>query len=224
MKDQYDYIEKYAGNAPVASMISGGGCSLDYAQQKGMKHTRFLVSEVPYYVNPKVADMSLTEHSYLEAVLTGSKRALDDFKFCSCICKQMEGKMKTDNPFYLAAYEQCSIEDRFDAKCKQAVATINPATKATVSQLFDLHFSHRFYSNLCIVLMRRACEWELSNGEHSETEKKMVKDAKENLYARECENLRFMESEISYTTIPIQHLVKIQLESGLLYAMFIHEN
>lgn len=41
---------------------------------------------------------------------------------------------------------------------------------------------------------------------------------------RETDNLDEMERQIPYSVIPIQNLVKVQLESGLLYAQYIQDH
>ena len=47
--------------------------------------------------------------------------------------------------------------------------------------------------------------------------------AKEKAEIRETENLAWMEQSIDYDVIPIRNLVKVQLESGLLYAQYIKQ-
>ena len=58
-KDNYDYLEKFMPDTPTASLMSGGGCSYEYANRDGGS-TQILVTEMPYYVDERVSDTSLT--------------------------------------------------------------------------------------------------------------------------------------------------------------------
>lgn len=49
----------------------------------------------------------------------------------------------------------------------------------------------------------------------------LLNEAKKMLTERENINLSRMEEDIIYSVIPIPNLVKVQLESGLLYAQYI---
>ena len=93
---------------------------------------------------------------------------------------------------------------------------------ATVCQEFDNLLTTRFYSNLSIVLLRRACQEELKKPDLAPEVRDQLEKAADSLYNKECENLAAMEKLFHYKAIPIAHLVKVQLECGLLYADYVH--
>lgn len=223
LSDNYDYLETYIPNTPTEQMISGGGCCFDYVRKVNSKKTHFIVAEVPYYTNLNTSNTNLTEKLYLDELLKGSKKVLEDYQFCNDLCRELQSYMKVENKFYYAAYEQSSVKNRVEAMRKHAIDTIDPLKKATVAQLFDLRCTNRFYSNLCIVLLRRACDYELNSNQNTKASINILTKARAKLYDRECENIKYMEEKIKYDILPIRDLIKIQLESGLLYAKYIQE-
>ena len=73
------------------------------------------------------------------------------------------------------------------------------------------------------MLLRRACEEEARSAQLSAQARETLEKAAQKLYDKECENLDEMERLFDYKAIPISHLVKVQLECGLLYAGYVHD-
>lgn len=222
-KDNYDYLEKFMPDKPAAQLMNGGGCSFEYANRDGELHSRILVTEMPYYSDPRVSDIGLSDRTRREVVLEGCELALEDYHFWKPVYDRICRLMSMDNPFYLAAKERCGLDISLEAKKKWAMQEASMEETATVCQVFDNLLSSRFYSNLSIVLLRRACDFELENSVLEPAQIKILQDARNGLYEKECANLDFLERELDYTAIPIAQLVKVQMECGLLYAQYVHD-
>ncbi len=219
--DNYDYLEKFMPDQPAEKLMNGGACSVEYAARDSAR-VQSLVTEMPYFMDPRVSDTSLSDRSRREVVLESCEQALADFAFWKPVYDQVAGYMQPDNQCYLAAKERSGMGNNISAKQNWAKSEPSMSEPATVCQVFDNLLSDRFYSNLNIVLLRRACEEELKRDDLAEEAKKVLENARETLYDKECENLEFLESRLSYTALPISHLVKVQLECGLIYAEYVH--
>ena len=99
---------------------------------------------------------------------------------------------------------------------------------ASMAEIFDNLQAAKFYNGLYLGLTVRTCEYEIErlrqqkNKEEIAMSKLMETCEKgEQFLKKYCENL---ECELDYTAIPIQKLVRIQVESGLLVANYIREN
>lgn len=91
---------------------------------------------------------------------------------------------------------------------------------ATVSEMFDNDMVTKFYNFLSTGLSLRACEFELDKIK-SNTEsigKKELENAHLELLKELEYNCNYLEKNLKYRALPIQTLVKIQLESGLIVA------
>lgn len=220
-KDNYDYLEKFMPDTPTASLMSGGGCSYEYANRDGGS-TQILVTEMPYYVDERVSDTSLTSRSRRQVILESCAVAQEYFSVWKPVFDRLEKFFSADNQFYLAVRERVGMESHSAAKMEWARSDPEMEKPATVCQEFDNLLATRFYSNLSIVLLRRACQEELKKPDLAPDVRGQLEKAADSLYNKECENLAAMEKLFHYKAIPIAHLVKVQLECGLLYADYVH--
>ena len=159
-KDNYDYLEKFMPDTPTASLMSGGGCSYEYANRDGGS-TQILVTEMPYYVDERVSDTSLTSRSRRQVILESCAVAQEYFSAWKPVFDRLEKFFSADNQFYLAVRERVGMESHSAAKMEWARSDPEMEKPATVCQEFDNLLTTRFYSNLSIVLLRRACQEEL---------------------------------------------------------------
>ena len=219
--DNYDYMETFMPDQPAETLMNGGACSVEYAGRDG-RRVHSLVTEMPYFMDPRVSDTSLSDRSRREVVLKSCERAMEDFAFWKPVFDEVSAYMHPENQCYLAAKERSNMGNGITAKQNWAKSEPSMSKPATVCQVFDNLLSDRFYSNLSIVLLRRACEEELKRDDVPAKAKKVLENARETLYHKECENLEFLESRLSYTALPIRDLVKVQLECGLIYAEYVY--
>ncbi len=201
--------------------MSGGACSFEYAK-KYNPNVRMLVSEVPYFSNPAVSDTSLSDLKRRDVLIDGYTDYLNDIYYIKPIYQKINHLFSDSNQFYLAVKERIEMSESTQANLKQLKSNNQYNTFATKSQVFDSLHTLKFYSNLSVVLCRRACAEELvTNTTLSPDQIHLLNEAKKMLTERENINLSRMEEDIIYSVIPIPNLVKVQLESGLLYAQYI---
>ena len=222
-RDNYDYLEKFMPDKPTPTLLTGGGCSYEYANRNGDTAARILVTEMPYYIDPRVSDTSLSDRTRRDAILEGCAVTQRDIDFWKPIFDEAEPFLSADNQFYLAVRERIGMAEHTAAKIEWARTDPAMEKQATVCQVFDNLLSSRFYSNLSIVLLRRACGEEARSAQLSAQARETLEKAAQKLYDKECENLDEMERLFDYKAIPISHLVKVQLECGLLYAGYVHD-
>lgn len=219
--ERYDYMEKNLPGHNAEVYMSGGACSFEYAK-KYNPNVRMLVSEVPYFSNPAVSDTSLSDLKRRDVLIDGYTDYLNDIYYIKPIYQKINHLFSDSNQFYLAVKERIEMSESTQANLKQLKSNNQYNTFATKSQVFDSLHTLKFYSNLSVVLCRRACAEELvTNTTLSPDQIHLLNEAKKMLTERENINLSRMEEDIIYSVIPIPNLVKVQLESGLLYAQYI---
>ena len=201
--------------------MKGGACSFEYARKYNLQ-VRILVSEVPYFSNATVSDTSLSDLKRKDVLISGYTTYLNDLNYIRPVYDKLKDTFSDSNQFYLAVKERLEMSESVQANLNQLNSSDAYDTFATNSQVFDGLNTMKFYSTLSLVLCRRACEEELAiNSSLSSSQIADLKEARELLAARETSNLTEMEKQIPYSVIPIQNLIKVQLESGLLYAQYI---
>lgn len=221
-RDQYDYLEKKLPGHNAEDFVRGGACSFEYAKNYN-QNVRMLVSEVPYFSNPCVADTSLTDVKRKNSLINGYKIYLKDVETLKLIYEDVKHLFSTSNQFFLAVKERVEMSDSIWANLCEIEKSDKYDTLATKSQVFDSENTMKFYSNLSLSLFRRACKEEIDNNPMLSSDQiNKIKKAKEKVEVCEKKNLSAMENSIDYDVIPISNLVKVQLESGLLYAQYIN--
>ena len=158
-------------------------------------------------------------------LISGYTTYLNNLNYIRPVYDKLKNIFSDSNQFYLAVKERLEMSKSVQANLKELNNSDVYDTFATNSQVFDSLNTMKFYSTLSIVLCRRACEEELAiNAGLSFSQIAELKEAQEHLSKRETDNLDEMERQIPYSVIPIQNLVKVQLESGLLYAQYIQDH
>lgn len=223
-QDNYDYMGKHLLGHNAESYMKGGACSFEYAQ-KYNPQVRILVSEVPYFSNATVSDTSLSDLKRKDVLISGYTTYLNNLNYIRPVYDKLKNIFSDSNQFYLAVKERLEMSKSVQANLNELNNSDVYDTFATNSQVFDGLNTMKFYSTLSLVLCRRACEEELAiNAGLSFSQIAELKEAQEHLSKRETDNLDEMERQIPYSVIPIQNLVKVQLESGLLYAQYIQDH
>lgn len=224
LKARYDYYEEFLPNGKPEESLSGGCCSVEYAKEYVVPDVRMLVTEVPYYSNPVIASTRLTSVKRRDAVKAGYELYLEDLKFVQSAYEQVKELFAAENQFHLAVKERLSSINSLEAGLQKLEADTKEDPFATESQVFSSGQNMKFYSNLSLVLFRRACEEELQREQENKKEcSALLIAVRDKVWAREQANLEYMEKHIEYETIPIANLVKLQLECGLLYAQYIQD-
>lgn len=215
-KDMYEYYAKFAGASPE-KFINFGTSSDDYANTVG--NTCSLVCELPYFYDSRIHDESLSGIQRRDAILKNCDNTQKTIGFLSEQLDDVRSFLSNDNPFYAALGGFVDIMLKETAtKAEWARNEHKLEGPAKVSELFDNLYVSQFYNLLFWGLFVRTNEYELAQPEKDAVSAEKLQHAfrvSEEELQRQVSRL---EAELSYSTIPIRTLVRIQLESGLLAA------
>lgn len=221
--EAYDFTEKFSGQTPN---ITNGTSSSDYALKKANCVT--LLAELPYFFDPRVEDMTEGDKSRKEAILQNVEMNKAHFSRLKNMLDEVRPFITEKNPFVKLVNEviQYVIEGS-EAKIKWASGSPEFEKPAKVSEIFDNLQTAKFYNALYLGLSLRTCEYEMERLMREESKDKSAMMQLQNtyeqgsIYLKEyCERL---ESELHYSVIPIQKLVRIQVESGLIVADYVRQ-
>ncbi|MDR1374648.1 MAG: zinc carboxypeptidase [Treponema sp.] len=226
---EYDYMEKYGAMdmKEFARLLGCGDCSASYAGQKYGSFT--LLTELPYFYDPRIEDQTPSDISRGEAVLQKTREDLELTAKQRAVLDLSRRYLSPDNHFMLAAEAFTSMSGDNAEAIKKLVAE-NPeyAKPATGAEKFDNLLVAKFYRALVFALLRRANESELekmkSAGEDDPEKRKTLNEAAVQAGEALEEMLKYLEENFQYQVVPIKNLVSIQLESGLLVADYLKEH
>lgn len=223
MGDTYDYYEAYGMEHPE-ELCSAGDCSASYAKAKCGAFT--LLTELPYFFNPAICDLSESDMLRKDAnlyALDYNKR-LQEFAYDTM--QIAWDYIDPENPFKFAMNGFNRISD--DTATRKMLET-NPEyqKKATVAEKFSNVDLQPFFSCLTLCLYTRAHQMELEQmaerGEDNPAKKEALTRALHIFETRLMEQAAEAEKTLPYEVVPIQKLIRIQLESGLLTASQIRD-
>lgn len=225
IQQNYDYLEEYGVKNPE-EIINVGTCSADYAKRVCGAFT--LLTELPYFYDKRINDLSESDITRKDAVLENLKFSDDADEFIKTTLDRAKGYMDKNNPFKLAL-ESFTDSKKGNTAIRKMVEDNPDFTKnATVAEKFDNLLVSRFYKMLSYGLLVRANERELEKMEgknENNPEKKRVLRESFVIAEKELRNLsEELEEKINYEVVPIKKLVAIQLECGLLMAEYLKQN
>jgi len=221
--EAYDFIEKYSGEKPN---IKNGTSSSDYAGS--VTDCVTLLTELPYFFDSRIEDMSETNMTRKEAILKSVEVSQAHFARLDQILQEIRPYIQKENPFVKLVEEVIQyILEGSEAKIKWAESDPEFEKPAKMAEVFDNLYAAKFYNGLYLGLTVRTCEYEIERQQLLENRDEeaiyKLKEAHEiggKLLEEYC---NVLETELDYTFIPIQKLVRIQVESGLLVANYIRE-
>lgn len=224
--DQYDYLERYGevDMKEFCERLRCGDCSSSYAAKRHNSFT--LLTEVPYFYDPRIDDMSDSDISRRDAIIhkvDANRLARDEI---AALLSLSEDYLPKDNRFVMAI---ASFMDTFGTADEAVMKGIteDPAylRPATVAEKFGCLMTSRFYDSLYYGLLVRAFESELRNLyelREIDPEKRagleMALSRSQAAFERATD---FLEENMNYRVVPIKTLVSIQLECGLIVAEYL---
>lgn len=210
--ERYDYLEENTDKDP-SQIISGGTGSTEYG--KRINENLFsLVSEVPYFFDPKIENHEESDIARKEAVLKGVEISEDMFGFLTDKYREIEDYLTIDSKFKETLDEYLEMMPQLD-KSKRNWAKNNEElnTPATVSQKFDNLVITRFYRMLAFGMFVRMVDRQIEQDpDEGKKRLKEIRDETEKELERQNELLL---DELDYQVIPIRKLVSVQLKAGL---------
>ena len=221
--EEYDYLEKF-GIPDIAEAIDCGTCSDEYAWK--LCRTITFLTEMPYFYDRRIDDLSPSDILRKDAV----KRKIAEEKASNAKIKEIlsvsRAYMRPQNPFLLAI-ESFMKEQSDDATLKMVEENPDYAKPATQAEKFDNLSVSRFYKLLTMGMLARANEWELADladGPEQDEARAALTRGLDTARALHAENAAQLEEELDYSVIPIQKLVRIQLECGLKAAEYLRDH
>lgn len=212
-QDEYDYYEKYGAEHPE-QLIKYGTCSAEYAKSKYDSFT--MLTELPYFFNEKITDLSETEIERGEAIRENLNNYREFEKFVVASLERSKPYVDEKNQFKLALEAFTGNDGNIDAMIKQTYEDPAFSRKATVAEEFDNKWMSQFGRMLTLGLLIRLNESELENA--SSEGKKVLEAEKEAAEKKLTEISDFLEKNMDYGVVPIKKLVSIQTECGLIVA------
>ncbi len=217
IRDEYDYIEKYAPMEDMSKAIPCGTSSSDFAKELCGAFT--FLTELPYFYDPRVDDTTPSDVIRKDAVLanlTWTAAANEELREIIAMSGEY---LDPEDPFLLAveAFTSDDMSEATKVMIEQDPAYARPATEA---EKFDNLLCSRFYKLLQYGMMVRANECALAAmekaGEENEPKRAALTAAFERAEAAHRKLAEELESEMHYEVVPIRKLVEIQLGCGLL--------
>lgn len=209
---QYDFMEEN-GIENIAEKINCGTCSDEYARERYGSYT--LVTELPYFYDKRIMDMSPTERTRRDAV----EESLDENDRSDVYIRDILARTKdvvaAENPFRLAL-EAFSKGDNSESTRNMIKKNPDYQRKATVAEVFDNVVLAKFYKCLSYGMAIRLAETSLVDWPQDSPEHKLLSDVFEEAVTAHREMTDSLEAALDYEVVPIKKLVSIQLESGFI--------
>ncbi len=226
---EYDYLEQYSGMdmKEVVKMINCGDCSASYAY--GKYNTFTLLTEMPYFYDARINDLTPADITRRDAVLKSSEMSIEDNKELRAVAEVSKAWFDKKNHFYLAV-EAFTSNDEGGAEAVKQMMEGKPEydRMATQAEKFDSLMVSRFYKSLTYSLLHRANVSELElmekNGETNPEKKAALEKGRDLAKAGLDRIIDYLETNLNYSAVPIKNLVSIQLLCGILMADYLKEH
>lgn len=215
--EYYDFLESLGYENPQ-EIIKSGTDSFDYARRVNPNVVE-LVTEVPYFYDPRIEDMSSSGYNRRKLILERISEELQNLDWLIKIYQSIKNKLTLDTRFRESVEYFLEVSPKaLEAEKKWAETDEKVNRDATVAEWLDNIYISKFYRMLRLGLMRRMLEEEIKAGN------KQLIDIHDEIKARMEELSRELEKGLKYSVIPLKKLVTIQLATGLytlLYALHV---
>lgn len=207
--EAYDYYETYTDEDPAA-MIGSGGSSSDFLQALDGHRALTLITELPYFQAPAVADEAPSGQSRREVLLAGKEKTQSLTLAVEALSAPVTPLMTLDSRFWRAFSLFHSHYLRGDVERQAILADPQTLTPATVAQRTDALYVSPFYQLLIYSMLGRAFEQQRREAdspelEHAERELARLLDA----------GFTDLETHLEYRVIPIRQAVQTQFGAFL---------
>lgn len=214
IEDSYDHMEKH-GQGDPAEVINCGTSSIGYAKRFSDKVFE-LVCEVPYYYDPRVEDMSETEHNRRDLVLKGIDRNKKLYDEIESIYLKHKENMTVNSPVRQALeYFTETYKKHLPTSINWAKNAPELERNATMAEFFDNGPVAESYNLLMWGMLRRIM---LENFEATKNDE--FKIEAEKIYDLMVKHSLETDKKMEFHVIPIKKLVQVQLMSGIYAAMY----
>ena len=215
--EEYDYLQQNTDTDP-AEIIKHGTDNFDYARR--YCNPFGLVCEVPYFYNPMIHDTSPSDMIRRDAILKGIKQDRDDINSLLEQYSIIKDSLSVPSPFRAFIEEILRVYHRnLDAEENWAKTDAKTAQVATIAEKFDSTVIRKFYHLFIFGMFVRMLDAQTATTGESPI-LTTVRKTMQNVFETRSSEL---ETELDYTVIPIQKLVRLQLGGALLAAGYAAE-
>ncbi len=213
----YDYNEEHSTIDP-AEVMRHGTSSFDYASRYG--NPLSLVCEVPYFYHPSIEDTSPTDTVRREALLEALERERGYHAFLLSQYEAIKGCLAVGSPFRESVEHYLEIApQRLAAREDWARSDPRAQRVATVAERFDSLVINKSNPMFMMGMFLRMIDAQVA----AAGEEVALTQGRERVNG-ELEALsQELASELEYSVIPIQKLVRVQVGSALLAADYAKE-
>jgi len=206
--EHYDFLESLGYENP-AEIIKTGTDSYDYARRLNPNVVE-LVTEVPYYYDPRINDMTGSGHNRRTLILERIDDEMANLNWLIKLYNQVKDKLTLNTRFRESVeYFLETSPKNLEAEKKWAQTDEKVNREATVAEWLDNKYISKFYRMLRLGLVHRMLQAEVEHGN------KALKEYDEEVLGVMEELSKELEKGLKYTVIPLKKLVTIQLASGL---------
>jgi hypothetical protein len=205
--DEYEFLSKTLTLDPAANINYGTDC---YEYIKRMYDGFSLTCELPYFYDKKIMDMTPTEIKRRDAVLQSLKVEADARDLIQRVLEETQGLLQTNSRIFRSVsnfLRQVSEVEEITQAYSKDEAFERPAT---VAETFDLTVLKRFSQMPVLGMVGRLLkEAETRTGNHK------VGRCHDRVRSRMVQLNSSILQESSPQVIPIERLVRIQLQSAI---------
>ena len=213
--EYYDYLEKYSDRDP-AEVIRSGTDSYDYARRFNPEVFE-LVTEVPYFYDPRIEDTRPSGVQRRKAVLDSIAESKRHYEALKARYEAVKDRLRLQTRFRESIeYFLSVVPMALEAQEKWARVDPKLEREATVAEAFDSYQVSRFYRLLTLGLFYRMLKAEVEAGSDGAIERQL-EDVERELEEKAEE----LERELEYRVIPVDKLVRVQLAAGLYTALYV---
>ncbi len=203
VREAYDYYEAYASEPP-ASLVQGGASSWDFV--RGVSEPVQLVTELPYFQSPTMADSSPSSRTRRQAILEGIERSRSMYQTVQRLLDEIAPDMTLDTRFHRAvsSFIRQGLAS-LGSKRSWAERAEGMDRTATVAQEADELYVGSFYRTLVASMLRRALDAQLA-----EAPTERLRAARDELERHLAAWIADIERNLVSSPIPIKPLVEVQ--------------
>ena len=199
-----------SGDSDPGESLSAGETT--YGFSRGISDPLFLISEVPYFTDPRIGDKRASDVARRDSVLAGVDRSEEIISYGVEALQRVQNECSGASRLSRAAQAilpQAAQGLRAHRRWANEAAELEET--ATVAQDFSNRLETPFYHALSLGVLRRALALEAQEGVSP-----LIQRVLDDVQLRFDEWMARFEEEIDYRVVPIGDLVEVQLASSLL--------
>ncbi len=207
--DAYDYYQRF-GTGDPARYMTGGASSFEYAST--VSAPLVLVTEVPYFQSPKVADTSTIGRSRRDVILAGVERGKSVLQVVQRFLDETRPAMDVDTRLWRAvsSFTESGLK-ALESQARWAIEGDGMDRPATVAQEADALYVSLFYRVLVASMLRRAFDERLRSAQAPRGgDRQLILEAMRELESHLERWTTEIEANLPYEPIPIRTLVQVQ--------------